>query len=689
MSAHPSNSTGTGPDPTPQDDAAFAGLVQNVKLSSNDPSSFAYQVEVLEAAKTQLEQDANSQDAWDKVANTFQSIADAAREEAARTPIGESAVVSLIVSIQSLNKQRQAPVDIQAMRAFANICVDHEANRQKVLQENGFEVIVEVLKHTSHGDAIKTACGALLNTTMSYEPAQSKVVELGAIEQLLKVLKSDITENEMSITIAARVIANLSEIDSGSQSVIKSDGHKIVVHLLLQTTSKEVEDYMDLIDYLTDILSAVISKESAQIAIQQSGLLPPLLDILEHSGTSDEGKTEEEKKEDDKKFGEIKASLVEVVVSTTLADANMVPVFNDKEIMDRFLAWLQLSDREDLQTCAALCIGNVARSDQHCVKLVHEYHAVEPLIHVVRKATDLKASHAATGVLRNLALPEKNREILGDAGVIQACSPLLKKDNALPLQANIVGILKRLSLSSSNTVRIISGREPFETLSSTSDGEGELETPLSTLVELIGRTDDFALKSEGTRTLCNMIKVTWGNESMRGFDAASVTALQQTLNKPDVALQIVAMTRNPKYVVLQNEGVIALTLLVTSPAQAEKNAVLEALVAVAADPQPVAEATSTEEGESQEQPPKELTLLESLLGLIKNQDGKCPDEVRTNVCVFLRNALDSAAREGEDPAYLAFLKSSGMKGTLEEVKAQEGTRPLVRSGIQEVLSRLE
>ncbi|KAF9174707.1 hypothetical protein BGX20_010175 [Mortierella sp. AD010] len=639
MSAHASNSS----DPTPQDDTAFASLVQNVKLSSNDPSSFAYQVEILEAAKTQLKQDANSKDAWDKVVNTFQSIADAAREE---------------------------------------------ANRQKVLQENGFEVIVEVLKHTTHGDAIKTACGALLNTTMSYEPAQSKVVELGGIEQLLKVLKSDITENEMSITIAARVIANLSEIDSGSQSVIKFDGHKIVVHLLSQTTSKEVEDYMDLIDYLTDILSAVISKESAQIAIQQNGLLPPLLDILEHAGTSDEGKTEEEKKEDDKKFGEIKASLVEVVVSTTLADANMVPVFNDKEIMDRFLAWLQLSDREDLQTCAALCIGNVARSDQHCVKLVHEYHAVEPLIHVVRKATDLKASHAATGVLRNLALPEKNREILGDAGVIQACSPLLKKDNALPLQANIVGILKRLSLSSSNTVRIISGREPFETLSSTSDGEGELETPLSTLVELIGRTDDFALKSEGTRTLCNLIKITWGNESMRGFDAASITALQQTLNKPDVALQIVAMTRNPKYVVLQNEGVIALTLLVTSPAQAEKNAVLEALVAVPADPQPVTGATSTE-GESQEQPPKELTLLESLLGLIKNQDGKCPDEVRTNVCVFLRNALDTAAREGEDPAYLEFLKSSGMKDTLDEVKAQEGTRPLVCSSIQEVLSRLE
>lgn len=50
--------------------------------------------------------------------------------------------------------------------------------------------------------------------------------------------------------------------------------------------------------------------------------------------------------------------------------------------------------------------------DQHCVKLVHEYQAVDPLIHVVRKATDLKASHAATGVLRNLALAGKCPGIL-------------------------------------------------------------------------------------------------------------------------------------------------------------------------------------------------------------------------------------------------------------------------------------
>ncbi|KAF9438965.1 hypothetical protein BGZ76_002258 [Entomortierella beljakovae] len=678
-------------DVAPQDDDIFVSLVQDVRLNPNDASLISSQipkqVEILEAAKSQIKSGVTSQNPWDQVANSFQFFADAAKEEKSRSPIGESAVVSLIVSLEELNTQQLAHVDIQAMRAFANICVDHEANRQKVLEEHGFEIIVKVLKNANHPDAIKTACGALLNTTMGYEPAQIKVVELGAIEELLKVLKSDVDENETSMTIASRVIINLSESELGLQSIIKSDGIKTVVELL-EKISEDADSYMDLMDVSTDILTAVISKDSAQVAMQKSGLFPAILSILENSEISDEGKTEDEKKEDDKKFGEIKASILEVAVSTTLSDENMEPIFNDKEVMSRFLLWLQLEEREDLQRCAAHCIGNVARSDLHCTRLVHEFHATEPLIHVVRKAKDLKAVHAASGLLQNLALPDKNKEILGDAGVIQACFPLLKKDNAVPLQANVVGIFKRLCRNSSNnTVRVISGREPFETLSSPSESEGEIETPLSTLVDLIRRTDEFPIKSEGTRILCSLIKTVWGNESMKGFGVASVTTLQQTLNKDDVVLQISAMTRNPKYVVLQNEGIIALTLLVTSPTQ-EKNAVLESLVSVATDPLPETNVQTLEE-ESSEQTPKTLTLLETLISLLKNQDGKCPDEIRANICVFLRNAINSASREGENPAYLTFLKSSGIKDTLEQVKNQEGTSQLIHTSIQEIISRLE
>ncbi|KAG0026996.1 hypothetical protein BGZ81_005955 [Podila clonocystis] len=674
--------------PRPKTIAAFQTWSRrsSYPMASNPNSiegQILVQIQRLEHIKAQLEgSPASSQDLWDQAANTFQFFADAARQEQARTPIGESAVVPLIVSLEALNSGRLAQVDIQAMRAFANICVDHDVNRMKLLEANAFETIITILAKSTHADSIKTASGALLNTTMACEPAQNKVIELGAIEHLLKVLHAtNIDENEISLTIASRVIANLSDIDAGAQSTVMHGGTKTVVQLL-QKVSANVDSYLDLMDAAADILRAVASRESAQVAIQNEGTLGPLLDILQDAETSDEGKTEEEKKEDDKKLGEIKAALVELVVSVTLADANMVPIFNNKEIMERFLSWLGLADREDLQTTAALCLGNVARSDQHCVKLVHEYQAVDPLIHVVRKATDLKASHAATGVLRNLALAERNREVMGNSGVIQACFPLLKKDNALPLQSNIVGILKRLCTNDGhNAIRVISGREPFETLSSTPDAD--VETPLSTLVELIDRTDDFALKSEGTRTLCNLVKVTWGSEWMKEFDAASITALQQTLNRVDVVLPIAAMTRNPKFIVLQNEGLIALTLLVTSPSQ-DKNAVLDSLVSAAVTAQPDPETTISEQPLDTAQP---LTLLESVLGLIKNADNKTPDEVRTNACVFLRNALDSAVRSGEDPSYIAYLKASSIKDTLQEM-AQGDLRPLVRNAVQEVIGRL-
>jgi len=107
------------------------------------------------------------------------------------------------------------------------------------------------------------------------------------------------------------------DLDGGPQSVIEFSGVNTVVQLLIRT-SKDVEAYMDLFDASTDILRAVASKDSAQVAIQKEGLFIPLMDILEHTGISDEGKTAEEKKEDDKKFGETKAALVEVVVSATL-----------------------------------------------------------------------------------------------------------------------------------------------------------------------------------------------------------------------------------------------------------------------------------------------------------------------------------------------------------------------------------
>lgn len=53
----------------------------------------------------------------------------------------------------------------------------------------------------------------------------------------------------------------------------------------------------------------------------------------------------------------------------------MVPIFNNKEMMERFLSWLELADREDLQTTAALCLGNVARSGMLYSMFLHNEYS--------------------------------------------------------------------------------------------------------------------------------------------------------------------------------------------------------------------------------------------------------------------------------------------------------------------------
>lgn len=47
-------------------------------------------------------------------------------------------------------------------------------------------------------------------------------------------------------------------------------------------------------------------------------------------------------------------------------DSNMEPLFGDDVILQRFLQWLNSGpERDDLQMCSALSLGNLARSGKY------------------------------------------------------------------------------------------------------------------------------------------------------------------------------------------------------------------------------------------------------------------------------------------------------------------------------------
>jgi hypothetical protein len=69
-------------------------------------------------------------------------------------------------------------------------------------------------------------------------------------------------------------------------------------------------------------------------------------------------------------------------------------------------------------------LGNLARSDDICRTMVHDFRIHEPLIAILEDGSDPQALHATMGFLKNLALLTDNKAILGKARLLEVLSRL-------------------------------------------------------------------------------------------------------------------------------------------------------------------------------------------------------------------------------------------------------------------------
>ena len=100
-------------------------------------------------------------------------------------------------------------------------------------------------------------------------------------------------------------------------------------------------------------------------------------------------------------------------------------------------------------TTGALCIGNLARSDENCDLLVSKYSVEKYLLHLV-KMESLKVAHAALGALKNLSLCKSCRGLLGRSGAIETVVSLCSREQASALHMHMIGIIKNLVTDNGN-----------------------------------------------------------------------------------------------------------------------------------------------------------------------------------------------------------------------------------------------
>ena len=261
-----------------------------------------------------------------------------------------------------------------------------------------------------------------------------------------------------------------------------------------------------------------------------------------------------------KAFAQVKACVARAVVAISGDDTNMVELFNgSSDFISRLKAWIRYDPktRDDLVSCGMLALGNLARSDAHCLGLVQEHDLAPFLASLLAQADDIKVAHGLVSLLKNLSIPAPNKAVIGQLDVIAAVVPFLKRDKDMvqPLQFATVGLLKHLCAGiTANAVRFVGA------------DNSDVASPLNALIDMIQRIDDVPTKMEATRVLVNVVKSLWTSaRSSSGSEMVSeeaVAAARRNVVRRDVIQALAEMVRtSPKYPVLVNEGIIALTLV--------------------------------------------------------------------------------------------------------------------------------
>lgn len=187
---------------------------------------------------------------------------------------------------------------------------------------------------------------------------------------------------------------------------------------------------------------------------------------------------------------------------------------------------------------------------------MHDHELVPSLTATLQPGVDIKVAHAIVCLLKNLAIPQQNKQTIGQSnGLFARCATFFGKpmDRVQPLQFATVGLFKHLC-----------GGCVANSLSLTVDGN-----TLNELLELLERTEDVPTRMEGTRALVTAIKSLWS--ASQGSDrpqseadaSARKQARQRLVSEPVINALAEMMRGSIKYPVLVNEGILALTLLAT------------------------------------------------------------------------------------------------------------------------------
>ncbi|KAI8323762.1 hypothetical protein GQ54DRAFT_296585 [Martensiomyces pterosporus] len=622
---------------------------------------------------------------------------------------------------------------VQLLRCICNLSADNDAGRAKILEFGGVSSLAKVLGSVAEvwmqpmpvGQA---AFGAALNVSLNNEACTKALISAGALLPHLKALRPENASNA-AYEIWPLICMSLDNMCEDEMAKSQFEAHTDYALTVLRSLAKfsrmlADDSHQGSVDAGTGAIKAAqrtllwilceMLEKSAKVRRQlcQPESVLAFFDILEFylaKGPAVIEEDDDDDDDDDDQEGDTGAltppshaeaaapaplppnkpipqttnrfadAVTQVVVAISGEDDALEALFENQQLINRLLTILTTdrgtsddsrSQRLDgMAAAAALCLGNLARTDEHCTRLVAEHPAlVRTLIHewFSSRAANVRTRHAASGLLKNLCLPPANKQKMVGFGLVAVAAQSI--DTAVvPVQANAIGILRHLS----------NGAPAAETvLQLVERPTGRKACALADLLQVVKGTDVDAIRCEGTRLVANIIKRVYLQREqgvVRSADARKMLERAGEILDSEAFDLVTPLIRliildGQKHPLLQQESLIALTILAStnreksrhvgdmvrllSPASASAFALP---VGTSEDSASAVGDSMQEEGESSVKASRGFAeVLESLLV----QDGKTwPQSVLQAKSLVGQLAVNSAGGDGLDSDGIAALQS--------------------------------
>lgn len=325
----------------------------------------------------------------------------------------------------------------------------------------------------------------------------------------------------------------------------------------------------DLEDFLSLVNTAVcyLQHERFQKALIQNDGLETAMTVLVDSYTRFDSHTpislpSPGDLDEAKVLAQMRSNLNQVMSDVSALDEFKEMVLVVSPLSSSLRRWLS-SPQIQLQVCACIMLGNLARSDVACEEFVYTSQVHKPLITILADANDSQLLHAALGFLKNIALPTKNKVILGEAGLIDVLPRLWGLDTLQQIQFSSISVARHLVNGTFQNVRRICSR-----LSQDDHSPASSRTKLSFLISLFERTDVDPIKMEISRLVTALCRVFNTHEKDDVLEYAAER--QQFFRRhPDIGRPLAFMVTQTKWPVVRSEGWFVFALMARYPEGAE------------------------------------------------------------------------------------------------------------------------